>query len=278
MIPATSRSHDDSQASKCGGPQEADMTDPQTNRAPARPAGSVAPDPPTIPQQGARAEDGEGRDPDAGMDGARGQRGGGGAGLGLGGLSPAIASMAWTAALAAGIGMLAAGVLLLVWPKATLTVVAILIGAALLVAGVFRLVDGIMSRGQSGGMRAADVVIGLLAIVAGLYCLKHHSLTILVLALVVGAFWVIHGVGDLVTAATQGQVPGRGLRVVGGVFSLAAGLVILFWPGISLILLLTVLGAWLLFYGVVLTVLALRLRRDSKPRSTSPRAPAPASA
>jgi uncharacterized membrane protein HdeD (DUF308 family) len=259
MIPATSRSHDDSQASKCGGPQEADMTDPQTNRAPAGPAGAVADDQPAVPRQAHRAG------------------GEGGAGLGPGGLSPAIASMAWTAALAAGIGMLAAGVLLLVWPKATLTVVAILIGAALLVAGVFRLVDGILARGQSGGMRAADIVIGLLAIVAGLYCLKHHSLTILVLALVVGAFWVIHGVGDLVTAATQGKVPGRGLRIVGGVFSLAAGLVILFWPGISLILLLTILGAWLLFYGVVLTVLALRLRHDSKPRPKS-RAPAASAA
>jgi uncharacterized membrane protein HdeD (DUF308 family) len=253
------------------------MTDPQTNRAQAAPAGALAHDQPTIPQQGARAADGEGRDPDAGLDGARGHPAGGESGLGLGGLSPAIASMAWTAALAAGIGMLAAGVLLLVWPKATLTVVAILIGAALLVAGVFRLVDGILARGQSGGMRAADIVIGLLAIVAGLYCLKHHSLTILVLALVVGAFWVIHGVGDLVTAATQGKVPGRGLRIVGGVFSLAAGLVILFWPGISLILLLTILGAWLLFYGVVLTVLALRLRHDSKPRPKS-RAPAASAA
>lgn len=246
------------------------MTEPQSTRPPAGPAGTVAHDQPVIPQQGARPEDGAGQDQGTMADRERPDRAGGGMAGGRG-LGPAIAGMAWTAALAAGIGMLAAGILLLVWPKATLTVVAILIGAALLVAGVFRLVDGIMARGQSGGMRAADIVIGLLAIVAGLYCLKHHSLTVLVVALVVGAFWVIHGVGDLVTAATQGKVPGRGLRIVGGVFSLAAGLVILFWPGISLILLLTVLGAWLLFYGVVLTALAVRLRRDSNPRAAESR-------
>jgi uncharacterized membrane protein HdeD (DUF308 family) len=259
------------------------MTDPQTNRAEPGRAGAVAQghppgDPPAVPQQAVRPEDGQAGGPDAGGAGRpRADRAEGtGAAAGLGGLGPAIAAMAWTAALAAAIGMLAAGVLLLVWPKATLTVVAILLGAALLVAGVFRLSDGIMSRGQSGGMRAADVVVGLLAIIAGLYCIKHHALTILLVALVVGAFWIIHGVGDLITAATQGQVPGRGLRVITGVFSLAAGLVVLFWPGISLILLLTVLGAWLLFYGVVLAVLALRLRGDSKPRATSG-APAAAS-
>jgi uncharacterized membrane protein HdeD (DUF308 family) len=276
MIPATGRSHDDNQAKSSGGDQEADMTDPQSNRADADQAGGVAQDhpperPPTVPHQAMRPEDA-----DAGRPRADREAGGGMAG-GIGGLGPAVARMAWTAALAAAIGMLAVGVLLLVWPHATLTVVAILIGAALLVAGVFRLVDGIMDRGQGGGMRAADVVIGILAIVAGLYCIKHHALTILVVALVVGAFWIIHGVGDLITAATQGKVPGRGLRVVTGLFSLAAGIVVLFWPGISLILLLTVLGAWLLFYGVVLAVLALRLRRDSKPAASS-RTPAASAA
>ena len=230
------------------------MIDPQTNRADSGQAGGVTQDHPPDRMDTDR------------MDADRMEQAPAGR---TGGLGPAFAKLAWTAALLAAIGMLAAGVLLLVWPKATLTVVAILIGAALLVAGVFRLVDGVMDRGQTGGMRAADVVIGILAIVAGLYCIKHHALTILVVALVVGALWIIYGIGDLITAATQGKVPGRGLRVVTGLFSLAAGLVILFWPGISLILMLTVLGAWLLFYGVVLAVLALRLRRDSKPGARS---------
>jgi uncharacterized membrane protein HdeD (DUF308 family) len=257
------------------------MTDPHTTRGEPGRAGGVAQESSAaVSSQATRPGDSEARASevaDADRAGAARAPGSGAAG-GIGGLGPAVAKMAWTAALAAAIGMLAAGILLLVWPKATLNVVAILIGAALLVAGVFRLVDGVMARGQGGGMRAADVVIGLLAIVAGLYCIKHHALTILVVALVVGAFWIIHGVGDLITAATQGKVPGRGTRIFTGVFSLAAGLVVLFWPGISLVLLLTVLGAWLLFYGVVLAFLALRLRSDSKATAARSRAPAAASA
>jgi uncharacterized membrane protein HdeD (DUF308 family) len=207
----------------------------------------------------------------------RGAGGGGATGSGLAGtgLGAAIAGMAWTAALIAAIGMVAVGVLLLVWPNATLTVVAILIGAALIVAGLFRLFDGATARGESGGMRAADIVIGLLAVIAGLYCIKHHSLTVLIVALVVGLFWVIHGIGDLIVASTSGKVPGRGFKAVGGVISLAAGLVILFWPGISLVLLLTVLGAWLIFYGVVLAGLAFELRRSTH-RTSRPPQSAPA--
>ena len=251
------------------------MTESQTNRPDPGSTASLARDgaaadaaagQASVPQQGRRGQGGQGGADDVYAAAAS-------APLGLG---PALANMAWPVAMLAALGMLAVGILLLVWPQATLTIVAILIGAALLVTGVFRLFNGITSRGESGGMRAADIVIGLLAIVVGLYCLKHHQLTVLVLALVVGVYWIIHGIGDLITAATASGVPGRGLLAFGGVFSLAAGLVILFWPGVSLILLLTILGAWLLLYGVVLAVLAFRLRSEAKAGSARPAQPAPA--
>ena len=179
-------------------------------------------------------------------------------------MTAAIAGMAWPAALVAAIGMIAVGILLLVWPKATLTVVAILIGAALIVTGLLRLFDGFTARGESGGMRAADIVIGLLAVVVGLYAPPAPLAQPFVLACSSGVILIMHGIGDLIVAASSGDVPGRGLRVVTGLFSLAAGLVMLFWPGITLVLLLTVLGAWLLFYGLVLGLLAFRLRRDAR--------------
>ena len=153
---------------------------------------------------------------------------------------------------------------MLAWPKATLTIVAILLGAGLVISGVFRLAEGFTARDATGGTRAAYVLIGLVAILVGLYCLRHRDVTIFLLALLVGAFWIVHGVADLAVAATSGPMPGRGFRVIAGLFSIAAGAIVLFWPGISLVLLLTVLGIWLIFYAVVLGALAFRLRRWSK--------------
>lgn len=266
------------------------MTEPQTSRPEPGRAGGLSADAqreaelgsqrgaqPTVPPQAGGPE----------MDGGRGARGmapepgdegqAGGASMAaasLGGVGATVARMAWTAVLAAAIGMIAVGILLLVWPDATLTVVAILIGAALIVTGLLRLFNGAADRSESGGMRAFNIVIGLLAVIAGLYCLKHQSLTVLVVAIVVGVFWIIHGIGDIMIAATSGPMPGRTFTAVGGLFSLAAGLVILFWPSVSLILLLTILGAWLLFYGVVLGALAIGLRHDAKaaadPRTAQP--------
>lgn len=241
------------------------MTDPQASRPePASTPTGVTQDRPTAGQHGvpAQGRPSPGESAAGGPD-ARAQRQAE-AGRAEARMAASIANLAWPTALLAAVGMIGLGIVLLVWPKATLSVVAVLIGAALLVAGVFRLFEGITGAGESGGMRAADIVIGLLAVIAGLYCVRHHSLTILAVTLVVGVIWVIHGIGDLVTAATMGHAPGRGLKVLTGIVGLAAGLVVLFWPSISLILLLTVLAAWLLFYGLMLAVLAFSLRRDSK--------------
>jgi uncharacterized membrane protein HdeD (DUF308 family) len=187
---------------------------------------------------------------------------------GLGPLGP-LAERAWTGVLAAAAGIFAVGVILLVWPGATLVIVAILVGASLLVNGILRLVEGLTARGESGGTRAAYVLIGLLAGIAGLYCLKHYDITIVLLAFVVGAFWVIHGVADLAVATASGPFPGRALRAVGGVLSLAAGLIVMFWPGLSLLTLLTILGVWLICYGALLAGLAFALRHHARADRTA---------
>jgi uncharacterized membrane protein HdeD (DUF308 family) len=179
-----------------------------------------------------------------------------------------LGSRAWLAVLTAAVATLAVGVILLVWPKATLAIVAILLGAGLVISGLFRLVEGFTARDTSGGMRAAYVVIGLLAILVGLYCLRHHDVTIFLLALLVGAFWIVHGVADVAVAATSGPVPGRGFRLAAGLFGIAAGCIVLFWPAVSLIVLLTVLGIWLIFYGLVLAGLAFGLKRSIKKSGT----------
>jgi|CZKT01.1.fsa_nt_gi uncharacterized membrane protein HdeD (DUF308 family) len=167
---------------------------------------------------------------------------------------------AWPVMLVAAGAFFVVGLILLVWPKATLTIVAVLIGIALVVTGLVRLFDGFTAREESGGRRIADVLIGVLAIIVGLYCLRHHDLSIALVAFVVGAFWLLHGIADLAVAATAHGMPGRGLLAIAGVFSVIAGLLVLFWPAITVVLLVMILGIWLIIYAAVLAVLAVRLR------------------
>jgi uncharacterized membrane protein HdeD (DUF308 family) len=172
------------------------------------------------------------------------------------------AGSAWPAFLAAAIGGIAVGIILLVWPKATLTVVAVLIGASLVVAGLLRLIDGFTAHDASGGKRVAGVLIGLLAIVVGLYCIRHFNIVIGVLAIVVGLFWVIYGIADIGVSLFGGPFPGRGLTLTAGILSLAAGLIVLFWPAITVIVLVRVIGIWLIVYGLMMAITAFSLRHS----------------
>ena len=202
---------------------------------------------------------------EAGLDGEVSPYGAGSSGPGLYERETAVAwASAWQVLMLVAVVTFALGVILLVWPKATLIVVAALLGASLLVSGIFRLVHGFAAGGLSGGTRAAYVLIGLLAALAGFYCLRHLDVTVVLLAFIVGVFWTLHGIVDLSVAATSGPGTGRGLRAFTGVLSLAAGLIVMFWPTISLHILLWVMGVWLLVYGVMLAVTAFTVRHVAK--------------
>jgi uncharacterized membrane protein HdeD (DUF308 family) len=175
----------------------------------------------------------------------------------------AAAKSSWGVVLLCGLGLIALGIALLVWPNASLTVAAVLIGAAILVAGLVKLWEGFTAKAESGGMRAAYIVIGLLAVLVGIYALRHHALSLFLLAFVTGVFFIAHGISDI-GLAIAADTPNRGLRGVLGVFSLAAGLVMVIWPGITLSLLLLIVAAWLLCYGLVLGALAFSIRRAGK--------------
>ena len=176
---------------------------------------------------------------------------------------------AWQVVMTAAVIIFVVGLILLVWPKATVVVVAALIGVALLVTGILRLITGFTAADASGGARAASIIIGLLAILAGLYCLRHLSVTAALLAFVVGVFWTLYGIVDLIAAATSGPGTGRGLRALTGLLSLVAGLVVMFWPTISVTILLAVIGIWLIFYGLLLGVLAWQVRSLARTAAAS---------
>jgi uncharacterized membrane protein HdeD (DUF308 family) len=53
---------------------------------------------------------------------------------------------------------------------------------------------------------------------------------------------------------------GRGWNAVMGILSVLAGLVVLSYPGISLLVLAVVLSVWLLVFGVMEVTLAFRIR------------------
>jgi uncharacterized membrane protein HdeD (DUF308 family) len=172
---------------------------------------------------------------------------------------------AWGWVLGFGIVTLLAGIVSVAWPDQTILVVAVLFAVQILVDGVFNLVRAIGGSGESGGFRVLLMILGLFSIIVGVLALQNIVQTVAVLVLILGAYWVVHGIIEAVVAIADRNMPHRGLQITAGVIGAIAGIVVLSYPISSIRTLAVILGIWLSMYGIMLIVLGLRLRKFAEP-------------
>ncbi|HLH83724.1 MAG TPA: DUF308 domain-containing protein [Trebonia sp.] len=176
------------------------------------------------------------------------------------GMLLSLAGKAWGWVLAFGLVTLAAGIAVLAWPAETLLVIAVLFGIQLVVTGIFRFVLALTAPVATGGMRAIHAIIGLLSLIVGVWAIRHADLTVLVLAVLLGIYWIVHGTIELFTALSEPTLPDRGWTGVMGALSVVAGIIVVAIPGISVLTLAVVLGVWLVVFGLGQAMVAFRLR------------------
>ena len=176
----------------------------------------------------------------------------------------ALANAAWQVLATAGAASVVLGVLVLVWPHATLTVVGILFGIYLLVSGVFQ-IAGAFGSHVPGAMRAVWFVSGAVCVMLGLICFRGATESILLLGLWIGFGWLLQGVMLTAVALSTEGLPARGWQLFLGVITAIAGIVLIVSPFNSLTVLTVVSGIWLLVLGVTGLVHAFQLRSLAKP-------------
>ena len=166
----------------------------------------------------------------------------------------------WGWVFAYGLLTLIAGLAVLIWPRETLLVLAVLFGIQLIISGIFRFVGALATDDLTGGTRVLLALLGVLSIIVGLWAVRHVVLTLLALTVFLGIYWVINGVIEIFTALSHRDMPQRGWTVTMGVLSIIAGIIVLAFPGLTLLGLAVILGVWLLIFGVMEMTAAFRLR------------------
>ncbi|MFF9029158.1 HdeD family acid-resistance protein [Streptomyces iakyrus] len=164
----------------------------------------------------------------------------------------------WTWILASAVATLVPGVLLLVWPEATLHVAAVLMGLYLLAAGAFRFVETFARQEQ--GHRLPSLLLAVLYVLAGVLCLRNPLQTITALSLIVGLVWLVSGILTLYTALAARDLPHRGFVIGAAVLGIVAGIVVLALPAESARALTRLLGLWLVLLGLAEAGLAFAWR------------------
>jgi len=154
---------------------------------------------------------------------------------------------------------LVAGILLLVWPDRTLLLIGIILGVYLLAFGVLEMVRALATPGLLAMERAIPATLGLLAIAAGMIAITRPDSSVLAVALAAGIYLIVAGLAAGVRAIRE-----PGLRVpqaVLGVISVAAGVLVVAWPDVTVTVVAVVIGIALVLRGVTEILLGIYLAR-----------------
>jgi len=166
----------------------------------------------------------------------------------------------WGSMLTLGIIMFILGAMALAIPGATMLAVTIVLAVQLFVLGIYQIVQTFRADDATAGMRTLFALTGALSLLVGMLVLRDPLQTLVVIAVLLGAWWVVTGVVDVVTSIARGAQPDRWWRLAMGVISVVAGFVVLAQPGLSLRVLEILLAVWLMVYGIMAAVAAFSVR------------------
>jgi uncharacterized membrane protein HdeD (DUF308 family) len=167
---------------------------------------------------------------------------------------PQIARNWWLFVLL-GVICVATGIAAIVWPDITLLALGLIFGIYLLFAAVMEIIDAIV--GPPGG-RALSAILGVIALIAGLICIRRPGESLLAIVIVVGIYLVASGVIRIVLAF--GLPDGRVWAVALGALDAIIGIVILAWPGLGLATLAVFFALSMLLRGIFAIVIGFKLR------------------
>ena len=176
---------------------------------------------------------------------------------------------AWPVLLVRAVFAVALGMVALIWPTITLLALAWAFGIYAIIDGVTQIIDGIRRRDRPRWW--VSLLLGLLALAAGVVALIWPNITAVALAVVVGIWLLVTGVIEIISAAQQRRERRRVAWLgLAGLLSVMVGVLALAWPVLGAFALAALLGAFAMVYGAVLAALALALRNAANSPTTEP--------
>lgn len=166
----------------------------------------------------------------------------------------------WWIILLRGVATILVGLFLIWVPALSLAGLVLVFGAFAFVDGILALVTAIGKRRQSNRWGAV-VLEAAAGIGIGILTFLWPGVTLIALVYLIAAWAIITGAFELTAAVKLRKViVGEWLLGLSGIASIVFGILIWLFPGAGAIVLTIWLGAYAIVFGVLLTILGLRLR------------------
>jgi uncharacterized membrane protein HdeD (DUF308 family) len=166
----------------------------------------------------------------------------------------------WPAIAVRGGAAVVFGLLVLFWPQLTLLTLVYIFGIFVLVEGMTALLSGLQSPAD-GGRSWGLILLGIIAIIAGIATFVWPGITGLILLLLIG-FWAIAvGIVQIYEGIRlRREIANEWLLILTGIVALFFGLIVVVNPGAGALAVAFFIGFFALVYGVLQLALAFRLR------------------
>ena len=159
-----------------------------------------------------------------------------------------------------GVLALIVGIIALAWPGVTVYALVILFAVYAFIDAGLEAMRAFSSR--TAGPVFGHLLLGLISLAAGVIALVWPGPTALVLVLIIGIWAVIGGFVEIFAAFQSGETAGtRTLFILGGLVSIAFGVVLFARPGVGAVTLALLFGLFSIIYGVSEIVMGVELRR-----------------
>jgi uncharacterized membrane protein HdeD (DUF308 family) len=173
----------------------------------------------------------------------------------------------WWLVVLRGVLGIAFGIITFVAPAISLAALVLLFGAYAFADGVFAIASAVRRRDTAEPWWVL-LLEGLVGIGAGLVTLFLPGITALVLLYIIAGWAVATGILELVAAVRlRKEIKHEWLLALGGIASLAFGVLIALFPGAGALALVIWIGAYALVFGALLVALGFRLRGLGRSRT-----------
>jgi uncharacterized membrane protein HdeD (DUF308 family) len=161
----------------------------------------------------------------------------------------------WWVLLLRGIVSILFGIVAFTFPGLTLVTLVFLYGA-------YALVDGIIALWAGVGSRAwALALAGVLGLVVGVAAFLLPGITAVALLVVIAAWAIAHGIFEIVAAIRlRKEITNEWALGLAGAFSVLFGIVLISNPAAGALAMIWVIGAYAIVFGVMMAILAFRIR------------------
>ncbi len=180
-----------------------------------------------------------------------------------------------TSLIVRGVLAVAVGIIALAWPQVTVLAMVILFAVYAFIAAGLQAMRALSSR--TAGPVFGHLLRGLVDLAAGVIALAWPGPTALVLVLIVASWAVVTGGFELAAAFGRGEPAGtRATFILGGLVSIAFGVVLFAHPGAGAVTLALLFGLFNLIYGGWALAQGIELRHAQHTVQSAVREPHPA--